>query len=357
MSFSFSRDRTAEIRDSYDEGRRSSDDFGPARQPAGYRSPPMSPQRAPQSYNQSYDSPRHASPAPPPPQHQGREYRGNANRHESYEMNAMTPSNDVDSMQGFFDEIEYLKREITTINQNVDDIENLHTSALVSYNEHQWNQMATDLENLKSETQRRNQDIKNRIKGLDTANLRLPNDSNGQMRRTQVDAVRKRFMETIQRYQDIERSYRQKYRQRVERQIRIVKPEATEQEIDQWIDSDDSPQIFAQSLMQTSRRGQARAVLSEVQTRHDDIKKIEKTIVELHQLFMDMQMLVEQQGEVITQIDQHAEQTQQDLEKGNTFITKAIKSAKATRAEKMVLFLYRHHPMCRHCDPCLVVRF
>lgn len=31
--------------------------------------------------------------------------------------------------------------------------------------------------------------------------------------------------------------------------------------------------------MQASRRGQARAVLSEVQNRHDDIKKIEKTII------------------------------------------------------------------------------
>ena len=34
-------------------------------------------------------------------------------------------------------------------------------------------------------------------------------------------ALRKRFLETIQRYQDVERLYDQKYRQRVERQIRI----------------------------------------------------------------------------------------------------------------------------------------
>lgn len=30
-------------------------------------------------------------------------------------------------------------------------------------------------------------------------------------------------MDTIQRYQDIERAYQQKYRQRIERQIRIGK--------------------------------------------------------------------------------------------------------------------------------------
>jgi syntaxin 1B/2/3 len=84
--------------------------------------------------------------------------------------------------------------------------------------------------------------------------------------------------------------------------------------------------------MQANRSGQARAVLSEVQSRHDDIKKIEKTILELHQLFVDMQMMVEQQGETLQQIETHAENTLVDLEQGNKDIDKAIVSAKSTRA-------------------------
>lgn len=82
-------------------------------------------------------------------------------------------------------------------------------------------------------------------------------------------------METIQRYQEIERSFEKKYRQRVERQIRIgkdawlyrkfvvsvdeknnsfvlptslVKPDASPEEIDQVLDSEEPPQIFAQSV-------------------------------------------------------------------------------------------------------------
>ncbi|KAI9268891.1 t-SNARE [Phascolomyces articulosus] len=150
-----------------------------------------------------------------------------------------------------------------------------------------------------------------------------------------------RVMEKIQmhkfddlRYQDVERTYEQKYRQRVERQIRIVKPDATQDEVDRFIDSDDSPQVFAQSLMHATRTNQARAVLSEVQTRHDDIKRIEKTITELHQLFMDMSMLVEQQGEVLTSAENNADQTVGQLKEGNSMIAKAILSAKATRHKK-----------------------
>lgn len=100
--------------------------------------------------------------------------------------------------------------------------------------------------------------------------------------------------------------------------------------------------------MQSSRSGQAKQVLSEVQSRHDDIKKIEKTILvsenfkldlllltvyiqELHQLFVDMQMMVEQQAETLTQIEVHAEHTMVDLEQGVKDVDRAIVSAKSTR--------------------------
>lgn len=81
--------------------------------------------------------------------------------------------------------------------------------------------------------------------------------------------MRQRFLDTIRRYQDIENDYRQKYRQKVARQIRIgiaiysysdinfsihpcllyiVKEEATEEEIDEIIDSDQATQLFSQSV-------------------------------------------------------------------------------------------------------------
>lgn len=68
------------------------------------------------------------------------------------------------------------------------------------------------------------------------------------MRKTQHAALKKKFIETIQRYQDIERTYQQKYRQRVERQIKIVQPNATSDDIDRVLESDEPPQIFAQSV-------------------------------------------------------------------------------------------------------------
>lgn len=54
---------------------------------------------------------------------------------------------------------------------------------------------------------------------------------------------------------------------------------------------------------------------------------------------MDMQMMVEQQGETLKQIETAAETTVVDLEQGNKDISKAIVSAKSTRAVS-----WRLHP-------------
>ncbi|KAL7310665.1 hypothetical protein PS15m_010136 [Mucor circinelloides] len=246
---------------------------------------------------------------------------------------------DINTLDGFFEEVESIKDAITMVNENVDAVERLHTAALMSSNEQQWSQLSSQLENMKKDTTSRNLNIKARLTELENANSKQGQTPDGQMRRTQFSALKKRFMDAIQRYQDIERAYQQKYRQRIERQIKIVKPEATQDEIDDILDNaDDDAQIFTQSLMQATRRGHAKAVLSEVQNRHDDIKNIEKTIVELHQLFMDMSLLVERQQETVNVVEQNAETAAVQLEEGTKLVKRAIMSAKATRTKKWCCF-------------------
>ncbi|KAL1933890.1 hypothetical protein VTP01DRAFT_7980 [Rhizomucor pusillus] len=327
MSYSFSRDRTAELRDDrYNTRDRGGDGFGPQRTPTGYRSQ-RSYTRAPPSQQ---TNPAFAG---------GAGYNDAYDEEESYEMESLPQqqrrsSAELQTMEGFFREVDGLKAELETVSDNIERIERMHTQALVCFNEEQSRQISRDLSRLKSETQKRNYDIRNRLKAMQASNAKVKEQGDLNVRQSQTEALRRRFLETLQRYQDMERLYEKKYRQRVERQIRIVKPDATQEEMDRFIDSDDTSQVFAQSLMQASRTGQGRAVLSEVQTRHHDIKHIEKTIVELHQLFMDMQMLVEQQGETVKQVEDHMQTAVGHLEQGNTMIAKAIRSARATRHKK-----------------------
>ncbi|KAG2174821.1 hypothetical protein INT43_005883 [Umbelopsis isabellina] len=336
--YTISRDRMSELRN--DGGRAppagnayDDDEFGPPRVPSGYRS-----QSPSHSYrNDDYAEDRYSSDNRYAPSRSRQQQRG----YDEYELKQTNGASDqaagdINTMPGYLAEVDAIEQQIQTLNQNISTISDLHSRTLM--NETQTSRSSTELDGLINQTNKLNNNIKNRIKALEYSNANLPNNSDANIRRSQVAKLKKNFMDSIVRYQDVERTYQQKYRQRMERQIRIVKPNASQDEIDDMIDADEGSPIFAQSLMQQQRSGQARAVLSEVQTRHDDMKKIEKTIIELQQLFMDMQMLVEQQGEHLNTIVENADTTVGELERGNKHVDSAIKKARATRAKKWGCF-------------------
>jgi syntaxin 1B/2/3 len=45
--------------------------------------------------------------------------------------------------------------------------------------------------------------------------------------------------------------------------------------------------------------------IQEIQERHDTVKEIERNLMELHQVFMDMSVLVQSQGEQLDNIESH----------------------------------------------------
>ncbi len=54
---------------------------------------------------------------------------------------------------------------------------------------------------------------------------------------------------------------------------------------------------------------QAKEALIYIENRHRDIMRLEQSIKELHQLFLDMAILVESQGELIDQIEYNVSQS------------------------------------------------
>lgn len=65
--------------------------------------------------------------------------------------------------------------------------------------------------------------------------------------KNQADATKTRFTSLLNEHQVIEKEFRKKVKDRVERQYRIVNPAATEEEVKQVTESD-NPQVFAQAV-------------------------------------------------------------------------------------------------------------
>ncbi|KAF4470775.1 syntaxin 1B 2 3 [Fusarium albosuccineum] len=149
-----------------------------------------------------------------------------------------------------------------------------------------------------------------------------------------VSRVDRRLKSAIQQYQQVESQFRKRTQDQMARQYRIVRPDATEDEVRAAVEDTSGGQVFSQALMQSDRQGRARAALSAVQDRHAALVKIEQQMVELAQLFQDMDTLVVQQEETIVQIEQKGEEVVENLDKGNEEIGVAVNTARKTRKKK-----------------------
>jgi len=83
-----------------------------------------------------------------------------------------------------------------------------------------------------------------------------------------------------------------------------------------------------------NRRGEARSALREVQARHNEIQRIEKTIIELADLFTQMEQLVVEQEAMVENIDQRGEEVTTNVVKAQEEIGEAVEKARSRRRKK-----------------------
>jgi len=245
------------------------------------------------------------------------------------------PVNGGDNMSAFYAEISSLQDSLRSFNDNVASIGDLHSRSLNNTDDAAAQRNAAQLEDLVEETSALSATLKRRIKALEKQG---GSGRDGQIRKQQTALVKSKFVEAIQSYQTVEQQYRTKYKQRMERQFKIVKPDASPDEVRAVVNDESGGQIFSQALMNSNRYGESRAAYREVQERHEDIKRIEKTLGELAQLFNDMSVLVEQQEETINVIETQAAAVEKDTEVGLQYTEKAVESARGARRKRWICF-------------------
>ncbi|KAH7078499.1 t-SNARE [Paraphoma chrysanthemicola] len=164
-------------------------------------------------------------------------------------------------------------------------------------------------------------------------NIKSKRESGSPRNAPQVGKVDRRLKATIQRYQTLESEFRRDSQAAAERQYRIVRPDATDAEVREAVADPDAP-IFQQALLSSDRRGQASSTLRNVKERHEAIQNIERQMVELAQLFQDLDQIVQQQEPLVADIEMKGEAVRDDVTKGNEEIGTAIVSARSRNRKK-----------------------
>ncbi|KAF8467394.1 t-SNARE [Kalaharituber pfeilii] len=236
----------------------------------------------------------------------------------------------------FLSQVSNIQSSISNLSENVTTIASLHNQTLQSYDTGSASstQLTAQLESLVAETSLLNKHIRDDIKFLER-DSKFPGDPQGVPKRQQVEKLKKSFDAELKNYQLMESQYRGQYRQQMERQYRIVKPDATQEEVDRAVQSGET-QIFSQAIMQSARTSNAQSTLGAVKARHAEIQRIERTLLELLELFEEMAKEVEAAEPVVAKIEEQVEDTHEQLVKGNTELVVARKHAWNTRRNKWI---------------------
>ena len=116
-----------------------------------------------------------------------------------------------------------------------------------------------------------------------------------------------------------------------------MNPQATDAELRTVSEAGGDVQIFQQALLSADRRGQqAQSALANVRQRHDAIQQIEKTMMELAELFQDLDRMVVEQETMIVHAEKQADDTRVHMESANVELGGAVDKARSARRKKWI---------------------
>jgi len=152
--------------------------------------------------------------------------------------------------------------------------------------------------------------IKTYLKDLDAQNAAAlkkkgcgPGSASERTRSAITGALKKKLKELMGEFQSLRARLQKDYRETVERRIYTVTGQhASEEEIERMIDEGEGEMIFQKAIMEQGR-GYVMDTLAEIRERRDAVLDLEKSLMELHQIFLDMAVLVEAQGQMIDNIE------------------------------------------------------
>ncbi|MEJ1273785.1 hypothetical protein NN561_004658 [Cricetulus griseus] len=291
-------------------------------------------------------------------------------------------------MDEFFEQVEEIRGCIEKLSEDVEQVKKQHSAILAAPNPDEKTKQ--ELEDLTADIKKTANKVRSKLKAIEqsieqeeglnrsSADLRI--------RKTQHSTLSRKFVEVMTEYNATQSKYRDRCKDRIQRQLEIsacappfpkllsqqappggsslepapglslvegwvlgscflhlttpgLLPEqsflstagrtTTNEELEDMLESGKLA-IFTDDIKMDSQM--TKQALNEIETRHNEIIKLETSIRELHDMFVDMAMLVESQGEMIDRIEYNVEHSVDYVERAVSDTKKAVKyQSKARR--------------------------
>ena len=151
-----------------------------------------------------------------------------------------TPSRDPNAI---LNECRDIDKGIDTIERNLDRLRFLQQRAIDDPDASQGTVANRELDALSSETMGLYRNFGGRIKAI-----KQQKESGDPRNKPQVGLVDRKLKKAINEYQQVDRDFRHKLSAQMERQYRIVRPDASDQEVREAIEDTSNNQVFSQAV-------------------------------------------------------------------------------------------------------------
>eukprot|EP00835_Amoeboradix_gromovi_P004372 NODE_336_length_10675_cov_0.185136.p5 type:complete len:186 gc:universal NODE_336_length_10675_cov_0.185136:5756-5199(-) len=154
----------------------------------------------------------------------------------------------------FLKRIEHTKGLLGNLKSLVDKMDESHSKSLQAVTEDDTKKHRDIVEQLMVDISGINFQIRKILKEIDVENKDLEKSGKNQtndfrIRVTQHALVTKQFQDLVQKYNDIQTKFKDKYKSKIEKQYKIVKPNATKEELETVINSPNPDAVFSQQVI------------------------------------------------------------------------------------------------------------
>uniref|UniRef100_A0AAR2JGE1 Syntaxin-1B n=1 Tax=Pygocentrus nattereri TaxID=42514 RepID=A0AAR2JGE1_PYGNA len=241
-------------------------------------------------------------------------------------------------MDEFFEQVEEIRGCIEKLSEDVEQVKKQHSAILAAPNPDEKTKQ--ELEDLTADIKKTANKVRLKLKAIEQSieQEEVMNRSSADLRirKTQHSTLSRKFVEVMTEYNTTQSKYRDRCKDRIQRQLEITGRTTTNEELEDMLESGKLA-VFTDDIKMDSQM--TKQALNEIETRHHEIIKLENSIRELHDMFLDMAMLVESQGEMIDRIEYNVEHSVDYVERAVSDTKKAVKYQSQARKKKIMIII------------------
>lgn len=247
-------------------------------------------------------------------------------------------------LNDFFSQVEEIKEAMAQITENISTMKGLYSKLLTATSTEDAQDLRKQVGDVRAETDKVAQQMRLKMKKMrkendDFEKSHTNDPSLVKIRSNMHGTLVRKFLDLMQEYQAMLTKYDKKFRDKAYKEVQIVAPDASPEDIDEVLESGGDDAIFQKHIMEDRKHAKAKQTLDYLKEKHNDLLALEKSITELNQLFMDMAILVETQGDLIDQIEFSVMNSKEFTEKAVQTLDQTAKIVQNTRKKKVCIVI------------------